>query len=211
MGCSLLRKLLLLALIVFSLCILVPGQVNADGGRNIILIHGWNGNPTSWNTAKAAYQANGDTVHVLSMPKNSLFMRSGDAVVNAKYVQTYIQQNHLTNVVLDGHSLGAMESLYIATVLREPAVVSVVMRDTGFISGFSCYLIPDLCSTSSFANAIRNATQTSVPILHLSSDTVVLPQVDCTKTYPLTHNAFQTDPVANSNAVGWPTTNPCGG
>lgn len=195
--------------IIFALVFLfLPKEVESSG-RNIVLIHGWNGNTSSWNTAKAAYQANGDTVHVLSMPKNSFFMRSGDAVTNAKYVQKYIQDNNLTNVVLDGHSLGAMESLYIALVLKEPRVTSVVMRDTGFISGSACWLIPDLCTTSSFANAIKNASVNPIPIIHFSDQTTVLSQVDCTRQFFLDHNAFQTNSQVIAEAIAWPITNPC--
>lgn len=196
-------------IIIFALVLLfLPKEVESSG-RNVILIHGWNGNTASWDTAKAAYQANGDTVYVLSMPKNSFWMRSGDAVVNAKYVQSYIQNNHLNNVVLDGHSLGAMESLYIALVLKEPSVNSVVMRDTTFVSGFSCWMIPDLCSNSAFAMAIKTASVNPVPIIHFSDQTAILPQVDCTRQFYLDHNAFQTNSQVIAEAIAWPVVNPC--
>jgi len=204
-----LRSILIASLLAVLFLFGNTAHSNA-AGRTVVLVHGWNGSPSSWNTAKSYYEANGDTVHVLSLPKNSFFMRSGDAVINAKYIQSYIQQNNLTNVVLDGHSLGAMESLYVATVLKEPRVTSVVMRDTGFISGTSCWLIPDLCTTSAMASAIRSAANSPLPIFHANNDGVLVPNVDCTKQYSLDHNAFQTNVAVNTTAVNWPASTPCG-
>lgn len=198
------KKYWLAAVLTVAAAIFAISPSESATGRNVILVHGWNGSTSSWATTKAAYEANGDTVHVLAMPKNSFLMSKGDGVVNAKFIQTYIAQNHLTNVVLDGHSFGAMESLYVALVLKDPAVKSVVLRDTGFVSGLSCFAIPDLCSNSAMATAIKTAPVSSVPIMNLTSKTVALPQEDCRKTYNIDHNAFQTNAAVIAAAIGWP-------
>lgn len=199
----------LLAAVVFACVASAPrssAAVPSTAGRHVILLHGWNGSASLWDTAKAAYEAQGYTVHALSLPRSG--GSAGDTVVNADYVQAYIAGHGLTDVDLDSHSLGGMLALYLTLVRREPAVDAVVLRDSGY-GGIGCWVVPDLCSNSQVVTAVRNAPASAVPILNLNSSTAALPQVDCLRTYSLGHNEFLTNAAVNAVAVAWPEVNPC--
>ncbi|MGE0227802.1 MAG: esterase/lipase family protein [Dehalococcoidia bacterium] len=188
----------------------VPSAAPSVAGRDVLLLFGWNGNTGNWNTAKAQYEASGATVHVLSLPRGG--SSAGDTAVNATAVQDYIAAHGLTDVQLDGHSLGGWLALYVVLVRRDPAVTSVVLRDTGYgCTRILWQSIPgDQCAGSDMLAAIEAAAPSAVPILNLSSKTAALPQVDCLRTYNLGHNDFLTNAAVTSAAIGWPAVSPCG-
>lgn len=171
----------------------------------ILLIHGLNGNTSTWNTAKAQYQAAGYTVYVLNLPYSG--SRAGDSIKNAAYVNNFIAQNKLTNVQLDAHSLGGTVAFYIARVSKNPAVKSIVTRDSYIHSsglvGFYCWTDPDECPGSAVRNAIFAAPVTNVPIMDLMHDNEADPETDCKFIYPIEHNSFLTDTRVTANAINW--------
>lgn len=194
----------LLLAVVFACVASTPRSSAA--GRHVVLLHGWNGSASQWNTAKAAYEAQGYTVHALPLPRSG--GSAGDTLVNADYVQAYLRDRGLTDVKLDAHSLGGMLALTVALVRRDPAVTSVVLRDSG-IGGIGCWVVPDLCSTSAVVNAVKAAPASTVPVLNLNSSTAAMPQVDCLRVYDLGHNDFLSNTAVTAAAIGWPEANPC--
>lgn len=197
-----------LALAVMAAALAVPDsqqKILAADNPQVILLHGWNGSVSNWSTAKAQYESQGYTVHSLTLPRSG--SSAGDTVVNADYVQGYIASNNLTDVKLDGHSLGGWLALYL-TLVRGEDVSSVVLRDTGTGCWFG---IPgDQCSGSTLLAQVNGAAPSSVPILNLSSKTTALPQVDCLKVYSgLAHNDFLSNSAVTAAAIGWPTVSPC--
>jgi pimeloyl-ACP methyl ester carboxylesterase len=178
--------------------------VTADS-PDVILIHGWRGTASSWSTAESTYVANGYRTHALQLPRDG--SRAGDTVTNANYVRSYIVNNGLTNVKLDGHSMGGWVALYLILVEREPAVTSVVLRDTG--TGCFWGIPPDQCSGSAMLQAVQSAAPVNIPVLNLSTKTTQHPEVDCTKVFNISHNNFLTNATVNSMAVSWSGVNPC--
>lgn len=186
--------------------------------RAVILLYGWSGNTSSWSTAQAAYVAGGciaPTCMVYTLGLNGGWS-AGDTERNAQTVDNFIAANHLTNVKLDGHSLGGWLALDVALVHRNPAVTSVVLRDTGYGCvyyyqwGIGWVGTPgDQCAGSALLTALAGAPASSVPILNLSHLTDALPQVDCLRVYNLDHSAFQTNAAVNAAAIAWPGVNPC--
>ena len=171
---------------------------------DVICLHGWNDSASDCGRMMTAYESAGYTFHALSLPRSG--SAPGDTAINADYVQAYIDANGLTDVKLDGHSLGGWLALYL-TLVRGEDESSVVLRDTGD----GCFLgFPgDQCS-SSFLAQISSAPASSVPILNLNHSTDALSQVDCLKIYNLDHYAFLTNAAVTAAAVGWPAVNPCG-
>lgn len=200
------RAFVLVAALTFIVSAGLLRSSEAASGH-VICLHGWNGSASNCDTLKARYEAQGYTVHALSLPRSG--SSAGDTAINADYVQAYIASNNLTDVKLDGHSLGGWLALTVALVRQDGAVSSVVLRDSGY-GGIGCWLVPDLCSNSAAVAAVKNAPLSLVPILNLNSSTAPLPQVDCLKVYSgLAHNDFLTNPAVTAAAIGWPVVNPC--
>ncbi|MGE0228835.1 MAG: esterase/lipase family protein [Dehalococcoidia bacterium] len=187
--------------------------------RDVVLLHGWRGNPGSWDSEAARYRAAGDTVHQLDLPEEG--DQAGDTARNAASVADYIADHHLTNVKLDGHSLGGWLALYVALGCRpstatspaacdapNPAVTSVVLRDTG--TGCFFKRPGDQCPGSELLAVLSASTPSPLPVLNLSSKSTQLPQVDCTRVFSgLSHAQFQSDVQVSAAAVGWPDVSPC--
>lgn len=195
------------AIIVFMA--MIYSRSEAETG-DVILLHGWNGKASDWANAKAAYEAEGYTVHALQLPRDG--SKIGDTAVNADYVQAYMAANGITSARLDSHSLGGWLALTIAFSRDDPRVQSVVMRDTGYGDGFGCWLVPDLCDGSAITTAVENTATVSdpIPVLHLSSETAVLPGVDCTKRLSgYNHAQYQTSATISAIAAQWPGVSPC--
>lgn len=192
-------------------------SVSQTSSMHIVLLYGWRGKTTSWDTAKADYEAQGYTVHVLRLPYSGL--KAGDTAKNAAFVYDYIATNGLTDVKLDGHSLGGWLALFVAfgcspdpkqgCTGQNPAVSSVVLRDTG--TGCFWGQPPDQCDGSALRVKINSAPKSAVPILEVkTSITVVPPQVDCIQIRDdLEHNDFLSDHAVTAMAIGWPGVNPC--
>jgi pimeloyl-ACP methyl ester carboxylesterase len=189
-----------MALIV-TIAAALPDSTSAQG-RDVILLYGWRGSTSNWDTAKAAYEARGNVVHVLRLPEDGT--SAGDTAINADYVNQYIRLQDLTNVHLDGHSLGGWLALYVAQ--SNPVIASVVLRDTGTGCWFN---IPaDQCPNSELLYELK-ANPPTVPVLNLNHLTTQHPGVDCIKVFNLEHNAFLSNAAVNAAAVEWPDANPC--
>lgn len=202
----LLGTVLACALALFGLWYSQPAS---SAGGDVILLYGWHGTTSNWDTAKAAYQAQGYTVHVLQLPRN--WDNAGDTAVNADFVQQYMTDHGLTSAKIDGHSMGGWLVLYLIRVRQDSRITSAVMRDTGLTSGFTCYFVPDDCAGSAVQNAIASAPADSLPVFLFKNPNTVGADgyVDCVRTANLDHNSFLTDANVNAAAIAWPDTNPC--
>lgn len=195
---------------VFVLCP-SPHPVRAGSG-DVILIYGWMGSAAKWDTAKAAYEAQGYTVHALTLPRD--FSHAGDVKINAEYVQQYMTDHGIAQARIDGHSMGGITTLYLATVKRDPRILSGVMRDSGTVSGgVQCWFVPDSCTSSAAIKAIAASPPPAVPILLMRQPTTsgTDQYARCVRVFSISHNEFLTDSRVNAAAVAWPSVNPCGG
>lgn len=177
--------------------------------KDVVFIHGLNGTASSWDTAKARYEADGFRTHALQLRSYGV---AGDVAENVRLVENYIRDNNLTNVYLDAHSAGGIVALTIAVVNKNPAVKSVVLRDAASLeyNWITCWLIPDLCANSPVVAAIKSAPPSSLPIFQANDDGSIMQHVDCTKKYAgVSHPDFQTNTAVNNDAVKWPSVNPC--
>lgn len=168
----------------------------------IILLHGWMGNAAQWDTAKAQYEAAGHTVHALNLPRNGA--TAGDTRINADYVESYIAANGLTNVQLDGHSLGGILAEYIAKVRANPAVTSVVARDSVPTTNWLyCLFAPDTCWFSAVVTEIRNAARQARWLDMNSLGQKWHADIDCMQKFTLAHNDFLTNTTVTAKAILW--------
>lgn len=171
----------------------------------VLLLHGWNGNASSWTQAKADYEAAGFTVHALTL--NSGWW-AGDTVANANTVEAYIAQHGLTNVQCDGHSLGGWLCLELDLVRQNPAITSTVIRDTG--QGCIFGIPGDQCPGSALIQSVTANAGNPANILRVAHNTESLPGVDCNKVRNISHNAFLSDAQTTAWAIAWAQGgNPC--
>lgn len=192
-------KKFLVAFLSLFLILGAVAPVTAQTAPTVLLLYGFNGSTSNWNTAKAAYQAKGYDVRVLSLPRSG--WSAGDTVKNADFVEAYIKSNNLTNVKLDGHSLGGWLALYVATVRANPAVSAVVLRDTG--TGCFWGIPADQCSGSSLLKSLAVAPLSNVRVLNLNHSSTPVYNVDKTSVYNLEHNTFLTNAAVNAEAISW--------
>lgn len=204
-----LRSLLILGAVFVAALLFGPADHTARAQtppKVVILLHGFNGSPTNFSTAKAAAEAQGYKVYVPKLPYAG--WSAGDTAKNAAFLQQYMTQNGITSAKLDGHSLGGWLAMYMALVVRDARVSSVVLRDTG--TGCFWGIPPDQCPGSTLLNQLAAAPYSAVPILNLNHLSTLHPQVDCTVVFNLSHDAFRTDARVNAAAIGWSGVNPCG-
>lgn len=199
------------------------GQAAAPKVEHVILLHGWHSSPGWWVIAELQYRAAGFDVHALQLPRDGT--QDGDTTANADYVERYIEDRGLTNVQVDGHSLGGVLVYELVRVRRNAAIVSAVTRDSNVqdpvgYDGTICSwwlpvlvgstIIPDQCEDSSVRQAIMEAAPADVPVLNLSSNDQEQPDVMCHRRYDIWHNNFLFNLNVTNDAVAWAQgENPC--
>lgn len=191
--------------------------------EHVILLHGWNSSPVWWVVAELQYRNAGFTVHNLALPRNG--MQPFDTLINAAFVEGYIDLLDLTNVQVDGHSMGGTLVYELIRVRRHPAIVSAVTRDsniqhregnTGLICSpwlpllIGTTLVPDQCEDSFVRWLISRSAPAEIPVLNISSVAESQPDVDCQRTYDIWHNNFMINVNVTADAVAWARgENPC--
>jgi pimeloyl-ACP methyl ester carboxylesterase len=210
-------------LVVLGLPKAAGSAAAAQKVENVILLHGWYGDAESWDTAKAQYEAAGFKVFALSLPREGTQM--GDTLVNARYVEDFISSHHLTNVQVDGHSLGGFVVYELVRVIRDPAIVSAITRDSAIQDwtgdfGPICSdwltrllgstIIPDQCEGSLVRNLILQSAPADVPVLNISSRLTSQDDVGCHRSYFIFHTDFLSDRRVTADAILWAEgINPC--
>lgn len=183
-----------------------PEPSQAAPAKAVILLHGWNRSSSDWNTAKAQYQAAGIAVYALQLPKSG--WSAGDTRKNADAVQAFITANKLTDVMVDGHSLGGTLVYELIRVRRDARITAAVTRDSRIQArtgdtGLNCWAVPDQCDGGSQRKAILAAPLATVPILNISAATPGQADVDCNRTKSLSHLAFLSDAQVTGWAIQW--------
>ncbi len=182
------------------------GATEAAPAKAVVLLHGWNRTANDWNTAKAQYEAAGFKVYALKLPKSG--SRAGDTRKNADAVQAFITSNGLTDVMVDGHSLGGTLVYELIRVRRDARITAAVTRDSRIQAstgdtGLNCWFVPDQCEGGSQRKAILAAPLATVPILNVSASTAGQADVDCNRNKSLSHLAFLTDAQVTGWAIEW--------
>lgn len=176
--------------------------------RNVILVHGLNSGPSTFTQMKADLEAAGYKVWSPQLPRTG--SRSGDSVTNAKFIQSYIKANGLSNVVLVGHSLGGTVVEYYTRILNQGEIVGRVTLDSNIQSkagdsGWTCWFVPDQCN-GPVRNAIFAANpRTDIPMLNMTSSGITLgpPLVDCNYKFSAAHTSYPSQSFVRQTVVGW--------
>lgn len=143
-----------IAILILTLAALVHGAA-ADAAPVkpvVVLAHGYNQSPASMAPLADRFRADGFVVYNLDLPSN-------DNLKNARYICDFLSQNNLTDVAFIGHSMGGLSGRYCATQLGGLSRFDYIgLLDTpnyGTRSWFECWLIPTMCSTSTFIRTLN--------------------------------------------------------
>jgi triacylglycerol esterase/lipase EstA (alpha/beta hydrolase family) len=103
--------------VVFSLGALglFPAPVLARA-EPVLLVHGYRGSASSFNTMRARFEANGRTAVAISLP-------SQDNAVNARAIRDFITSRGWTRVDIVAHSMGGLSSRQFVKFLGGTATV----------------------------------------------------------------------------------------
>ena len=167
--------------------------------RTIVLVHGWvlNGKtPDDWEEVygdlRTRLQADGYTVFAPILPYSGC--DAGDTIKNATWLRDYITDNHLSNVLLVGHSLGGFVAEYYVRYLDTGEIAAYATLDSEINyagpSGLAClFNPPDQCAGSALRKAIAaKPARNDIFLLNLWSTVLGnQPQVDCSQYVEGTH------------------------
>jgi triacylglycerol lipase len=107
-----LRLAVVLAVVAGALG-LTPGHALA-AGEPVLLVHGYRGSPTSFDTMKSRFVADGRQAVAIALP-------SQDNIVNARAIRDFITARGWAKVDVVAHSMGGLSSRYFAKSLSGTA------------------------------------------------------------------------------------------
>ena len=224
-------KRLLALMIIMAFAAIAPShaalagrQAASSGRRTILIVHGWAGEgdgQAKWDDVygqlKTTLEGNGFTVYGPILPYTG--SQTGDTIKNATWLRQYVLENHLTNVLMVGHSLGGFVAEYYMRYLDTGEVTAYATLDSNVNNagpkGLTCLLYPpDSCRLSALRITLAlKAARNDVFLLNLwATELGNQPQVDCSRYIPGTHASMVGQPATiqdlEQEATG---VNPCTG
>jgi triacylglycerol lipase len=137
---------------------LAPTPV-AAAGEPVLLVHGFRGSPSSFDTMKARFVADGRQAVAIALPGQ-------DNIVNARAIRDFISARGWSSVDVVAHSMGGLSSRYFAKSLsgtaKLDAYVSLGSPQRGI---YSACTLPSwyggqMCPYSSFITNLNSGDDT---------------------------------------------------
>lgn len=125
----------------------------------ILLVHGYRGDPSTWEDMAAFLRSTGRVVEAIALP-------SQDNVTNAQAIATFIRDHGWTTVDLVGQSMGGLSARHFTKALRGDIVVDAyVSLGTPQYGIYSACVLPSwyggqMCPSSSFLRALNKGDDT---------------------------------------------------
>lgn len=148
----------------------------AQSADPILLVHGFTGQPTSFDTMVARFTAAGRTAVAIDLTTE-------DNVANARAIRDFITAQNWSRVDIVGHSMGGLSSRHFLKSLSGTVVVdSYVSLGTPQYGVWSACLLPQsyggqMCPSSSFLRNLNTGDDTPGAVaygtLYSSSDGTV--------------------------------------
>ena len=141
----------------------------------ILLVHGYRGSPSSFDTMKARFTAAGRTAVAIRLPGQ-------DNIVNARAIRDYINSRGWTSVDIVAHSMGGLSSRYFLKSLEVvPRVTYISLGSPQYGLYVTCTLPSwyggQMCPYSSFIKNLNAGDDTpgspAYTTLYSTSDTYV--------------------------------------
>lgn len=111
---------------------MLHSRIEGEGGKPLIIVHGFMGMSDNWKTLSTQYAAKGFEVHAVDMRNHGKSFHSDvftyEAMVND--LAEYINDNKLGAVNLIGHSMGGKAGMFFA--IKHPELIrKLVVADIG--------------------------------------------------------------------------------
>jgi triacylglycerol lipase len=125
----------------------------------VLLVHGYRGSPSNFDTMKARFIADGHEAVAISLPGQ-------DNVVNARAIRDFISARGWSQVVVVAHSMGGLSSRWYAKSLEGTTrLVAYVSLGTPQYGIYSACLLPSwyggqMCPYSSFIRNLNTGDDT---------------------------------------------------
>ncbi|TMF35752.1 MAG: alpha/beta fold hydrolase [Chloroflexi bacterium] len=157
-------KLVPLRLSVIGALLLVatiaPPVFSAGGDPDpVLLVHGYRGDPSTWDDMKAYLEAHGRTVYAIDLPGE-------DNIANAKAIGQTLANLGWSSVDLVGQSMGGLSARWFAKFVSSQTVVdSYVSLGTPQYGIWSACLLPytyggQMCPSSRFLRDLNRGDDT---------------------------------------------------
>jgi triacylglycerol lipase len=171
------RRARLGLVVVFALGALglFPAPVFASA-EPVLLVHGYRGSASSFNTMRARFEADGRTAVAISLP-------SQDNVVNARAIRDFIAARGWTHVDIVAHSMGGLSSRQFIKFLNGAATVDAYVSlgspQYGILiaCGLPSWYGGQMCPYSSFIRNLNSGDDTpgapAYATLYSTGDTYV--------------------------------------
>ena len=146
----------------FALAALVAAVLPGPAGATpdpVLLVHGFTGSPTSFNTMLSRLQAAGRVAAAIDLP-------SEDNIVNARAIRDFAAARGWRRFDLVGHSMGGLSSRYFIKSLNWTATVDAyVSLGTPQYGIYSACLLPttyggQMCPSRSFIKSLNTGDDT---------------------------------------------------
>jgi triacylglycerol lipase len=124
----------------------------------ILLVHGFQGDPSTWADMIANFTAEGRTAVAIALPGQ-------DNVVNAKAIQSYVAAKGWKRVDIVGQSMGGLSARQYIKFLDSSLVDTYVSLGTPQYGIYAACLLPSwyggqMCPSSSFLRSLNRGDDT---------------------------------------------------
>lgn len=153
--------------LILALIVLLLGAARpvAAAGDPVLLVHGYRGNPASFDTMIGRFQAAGRTAVAIDLP-------SEDNVVNARAIRDFIAAQGWTRADIVGVSMGGLSSRYYVKKLKGTGVIDAyVSLGTPQYGIWAACALPSwyggqMCPSSGFLRDLNRGDDTKGNVYH---------------------------------------------
>jgi triacylglycerol lipase len=141
----------------------LPGSVvGASPPDPVLLVHGWNGSPSTWGDMITRFAANGRTAVAIDLATE-------DNVKNAAQIRDFITAQGWSRVDIVAQSMGGLSARYFIKTLGTSAVDTYVSLGTPQYGIWAaCFLVQSaggqMCPTSTFLRNLNSGDDTPTSV-----------------------------------------------
>lgn len=135
-----------------------PGTSAAADSDQVLLVHGWRGNPSTWGEMIQRFDQVGRHAEAIALPGQ-------DNVQNATAIRDFIANKGWDRVDIVGQSMGGLSARYLIKTIGTTRIDTYVSLGTPQYGMYSACLLPSsqggqMCPSSSFLRNLNSGDDT---------------------------------------------------